>query len=173
MLSYLDIACLVIFLILVIRVVVRGFVKEFLEMASFICATAGAVFLSGPLSVLLDNLFGKTGWNQIIAFLACFLVIYIVIKILETKLHDLFDKFHLDKLDHALGLFLGIVEGVLAVAIILLLLNWLKGIKFLNIGPLLANSFVARLLLPVIIPFANSIQGQTIREGLNFLMRYV
>jgi membrane protein required for colicin V production len=170
---YLDIVCLVIFLIITIRVVARGFVKEFLEMAAFICATAGAVFLSGPLSVLLDKLFGKTGWNQIIAFLVCFLVIYIVIKILQSALSDLFEKFHLEKLDRALGLVLGIVEGILVVAIVLLALNWLKGIKALNISALLSGSFIAKLLLPIILPFANSIQGQTLREAVNFLIRYV
>ena len=170
---YLDIIFLVIFAILTIRVVVRGFVKEFLDMAALIVASAGAIFLSGPFSVLLDKLFGKTGWNQIIAFLVCFLVIYLVIKLFESALHDLFEKFQLDKLDRALGFFLGLIEGFIIVSVLLLLLNWLKGAKIMNIDLLLGHSFIAKILLPIIIPFANSIGRTGLHEMADSLIRYV
>jgi membrane protein required for colicin V production len=173
---YLDIVFLVLIVVLTIRVVVRGFVKEFLDMAALIGAAVVAIFLSGPLSLLLDKLFGKTGWNQIIAFLACFLIIYIIIKLLETAIHNLFDKLNLEKLDRALGFFLGLIESFLVVSILLLLLNWLKGFKFLNINALLAQSLIAKILLPIIIPLASSFgsSGSTFLNGIvDRLIRYV
>jgi membrane protein required for colicin V production len=170
---YLDIVFLVLFAIITIRVVVRGFVKEFLDMSAIIFASAGAIFLSGPLSVLLDKLFGKTGWNQIIAFLVLFLVIYLVIKIFEGALHDLFEKLNLENLDRSLGLVLGLVEGFIVISALLLLLNWLKGIKLLQIQALLDHSFIAKFLLPILIPFAHSFGATWLREKVNELIRYV
>ncbi len=173
---YLDIVFLVVIVVLTIRVIVRGFVKEFLDMAALLGAAIVAIFLSGPLSLLLDKLFGKTGWNQIIAFLACFLVVYIVIKLLETAIHNLFDKLNLEKLDRALGFFLGVVESFLVVSILLLLMNWLKGIKILNINALFEHSMIAKTLLPIIIPLASSFGApgtSFLNEIVEKLRRYV
>jgi membrane protein required for colicin V production len=172
---YLDIFFIVVFVVLTIRVIVRGFIKEFLDMAAVIVAVAGAVFLSGFLTLGLDKLFGKNGWNPFISFLVCFLIIYVIIKLLEGALHDLFEKLKLEKLDKALGFFLGLVEGFLVVSVILLVLNWLKGIKFLNIASFLNSSLIARFLLPIVIPFAHSLGGQTsiIKKVIDTLSPYV
>jgi membrane protein required for colicin V production len=170
---YLDIVLLVIFAILTIRVIVRGFVAELLDMAALILAGLGAIFLSGPLSLLLNRIFGAGFWNQIIAFLACFVVIYFVIKIFERALHELFEKLRIENLDRALGLVLGLVEGFIVVSVLLIVLNWLKGIKLLHVDVLLGSSFIAKLLLPLLLPFAGPLGGQRVQDIVGKLLLYV
>jgi membrane protein required for colicin V production len=103
MLSIPDIVLIIIIIILTIRCVVRGFVEEFLSMAALIFGIAGAVFLSGPIGSMIEKYFQLSMWSPVIAFLSCFLIIYLIIKILEGFLHSLFDKLNLEKLDRALG----------------------------------------------------------------------
>ena len=71
--SVLDIVLILLLLALIIRGVVRGFVTEVLSMAAIVLGFTAAIFLSGPLSLLMDDLFGKQVLNQLIAFLILFL----------------------------------------------------------------------------------------------------
>ncbi|MBN2534307.1 MAG: CvpA family protein [Spirochaetales bacterium] len=152
MLSILDIIFIIVFIIIVVRCIMRGFVEEFLSMAALICGIAGAVFLSGPVGKLLDTYFGLSMWSHIIAFLGCFIVIYIIIKILEGIIHNIFDKLNLDKLDKVLGFLLGCLEGFLVVAVIVFLLSWFTWLPFVDIEQLLKTSFIARFILPFLAP---------------------
>jgi membrane protein required for colicin V production len=152
MLPVLDIIFIIIVVIVVIRCIMRGFVEEFLSMAALIFGIAGAVFLSGPVAKLLDKYFKLSMWSHIIAFLGCFIVIYIIIKILEGIIHNIFDKLNLEKLDKVLGFVLGLFEGFLVVAVLVFLLSWFKWVPFINMEQLLKNSFIAQFIQPLLVP---------------------
>jgi membrane protein required for colicin V production len=118
-------------------------------MAAIILGIAGAVFLSGPISAAIEKNFGFGMWSQIIAFLGCFVVIYIIIKILENVIQKIFDKLNLEKLDKALGFILGLLEAFLVIAVLVFLLSWFTWIP--NLKELLQESFIARFISPFLV----------------------
>jgi membrane protein required for colicin V production len=130
-----------------LRGAIRGFVTEIGMMAALIVGLGGALLFTKSLARLLAQYFGESLWNQIIAFLVIFLLIYILVKLLESLLRGLIDRLSLERLDRALGLFLGLGEGVLLVGIILFLLNWQP---FFEVDQLLGSSVFAQLLFPLL-----------------------
>ena len=130
--------------------------EEFLSMAALIFGIAGAVFLSGPIGGLLDKHFGLAMWSHIIAFLGCFIIIYIIIKILEGIFNKIIDKLNLENLDRALGFVLGLFEGFLVVAVLVFLFSWLKWIPFIDMEQLLKDSFIARFIQPLLAPITQT-----------------
>lgn len=145
-----DIVFAVLVVILSIRAGIRGFVKELLGTAAVFLAIGAAVVFSGFAALLVEQLIGPTVWTQVIAFLIVFLLVYLLVKLFESALNKLIERIHLDQLDHALGFFLGIVEGLLLSFILILLIQIQP---FVDPQSLLGESLFARLLLPLL-PFA-------------------
>ena len=143
----LDIIFAVIILVAVIRCVYRGFIAEILSVAALLLGIACAVLLARPAARLLEEYTQIQNASVIIAFLAVFLVVYIIIKISEGLIHRLFEALQLEKLDRALGFFLGIVEGILLCAVVTLIL-YLQ--PFFQLGDLLDESIFAGILLQVL-----------------------
>ncbi|MFW6312790.1 MAG: CvpA family protein [Spirochaetota bacterium] len=148
--SGIDIVFSIIVVILTFRAAFRGFVRELLGTAALFLGIIVAVIFSGLLAQTIDEYLGPSIWNQIIAFLALFLAVYLVVKIFESALNRLIERIHLDQLDHALGFFLGVVEGLLVVFVLLLLVQIQP---FFDSDALIEESFFARLMLPFM-PFA-------------------
>ncbi len=135
--------------VLSIRGVFRGFITELLSMAALILGLAGAVMFSKRGAYLLEKIWGVSGWNQVVAFLFIFIVVYATVKLFENLLHNLFVNLNLEKLDRALGFFWGLGEGILVTLIILFILNWQP---FFDLHALVKGSFFAKLLLPLLPP---------------------
>ena len=142
-----DIVFAILIVVLAVRGTIRGFVAEFGSVAALFLGLGGAIALYKSLAVLLGRWFGVSIWNPLIAFLVLFLLIYLVVKALERLLAALFDKLDLERLDRAVGLFLGLAEGLLLVGVLLFLLNWLP---FVDTRGLLRDSLFARLLSPLL-----------------------
>ena len=142
-----DIVFAILIVVLAVRGAIRGFVAEFGSVAALFLGLGGAIALYKSLAVLLGRWFGVSIWNPLIAFLVLFLLIYLVVKALERLLAALFDKLDLERLDRAVGLFLGLAEGLLLVGVLLFLLNWLP---FVDTRGLLRDSLFARLLSPLL-----------------------
>ena len=142
-----DIVFTILIVVLAVRGAIRGFVAEFGSVAALFLGLGGAIALYKSVAVLLGKWFGTSLWNPLIAFLVVFLLIYLVVKALERLLAALFDKLDLERLDRAIGLFLGLAEGLLLVGVLLFLLNWLP---FLDTRGLLQDSLFARLLSPLL-----------------------
>ena len=143
----LDIVFIVIVLFLTLRVVIKGFVKEFMSMAALILGIAVAVLFSGFAAQYVQPHLGAGPWSQVVAFLGLFLVTYIVVKLFENALYRLVEKINLESLDRALGFFLGLAEGLLVVFILILLLQ-LQPV--FDVDELLRESVVARFLTPLL-----------------------
>jgi len=142
-----DVVFLVLILVLAIRGAIRGFVTEIGSVAALVIGLGGAILFYKPLAALIGRLFGISMWNPLIAFLILFLVLYLVIKLLEHLLHSLFDKLNLERLDRAIGFFLGLAEGLLAVCVLLFLLNWQP---LFDARKLFEHSLFARFLSPIL-----------------------
>lgn len=146
--NYLDVVSALIVLLTGLRGFFRGFVTEFLSMAAFILGIAAAVIFSAPLATILSRQFGGYLWIQVVTFLGIFIFVYILVKLLEGILHTGVEKLSLKNLDRTLGFLLGIIEGVLVISVVLIVLDIQP---FLDVSDLLANSFFARLLLPLLV----------------------
>jgi len=142
-----DMVFLVLVIVLAIRGAIRGFVSEIGSVAALVAGFGGAILFYKPSAALIGRMFGSSMWNPLIAFLVLFLVLYLVIKALEHLLHALFDRLNLERLDRAIGLFLGLAEGLLAVSILLFLLNWQP---WFEARRLLEHSLFARFLAPIL-----------------------
>lgn len=118
-----DVVFALVLVFTTLRGAFRGFVTELLSMASLILGILGAIVFSGTVSSFLNRFLGESAWSQVAAFLAVFLAIYIVVKVFENALHRLIEHIHLESLDHALGLFLGVVEGLLLTFVFILLIQ--------------------------------------------------
>jgi membrane protein required for colicin V production len=142
-----DIVFALLILVLAVRGAIRGFVAEFGSVAALFLGLGGAIALYKSVAVLLDKWFGTSLWNPLIAFLVVFLLIYLVVKTLERLLEALFDRLDLERLDRAIGLFLGLAEGLLLVGVLLFLLSWQP---FFDTRGLLRDSLFARFLAPLL-----------------------
>ncbi len=153
-LSGFDIVGIVIIVFFALRTGIRGFVKELLSMAAVILGIAAAVLFSGVASAYLEPQFGiEAPWSQIVAFLGLFVAVYIIVKLFESALNRIMEKINLAGLDHALGILLGIAEGLLLVLIILTVLQWQS---IFDVDAMIRESQFARLLLPLL-PFAQQL----------------
>ncbi len=148
-LNALDYIFIILILIASVRGALRGFIDELLSMAAIILSLASAVLFSRILANKLSGLWGESFWNQVIAFLLIFIVVYVFVKIIEGLLNRLFEALHLEKLDRALGFLLGVAEGIILVIIVLFVLNWQP---LFDTAPLVEGSFFARILLPLLPP---------------------
>lgn len=149
--SFLDIICIAIIVIAAIRCTFRGFITEVMSMAALILGIVVAIFFSKAGAVLVDTYIGYSRWNQIVAFLILFVVVYLVVKLIERMLHSLLERIRLERLDRALGLFLGIVEGCVVVFLIVYLL---RVQPIFDATVVLEESFIADLVLDVVPIFA-------------------
>lgn len=149
-LTGLDVVLLIIILFLTIRGVFRGFVREFMAMASVILGITGAMLFSGTVAVLVEPWFGTGVWGQVISFLGIFLMVYLLVRIFENALNRLIDRINLESLDRAMGFFLGLGEGVLVSFVLVFLLQIQP---FFDTQEILQESVVARLLTPLF-PYA-------------------
>ena len=142
-----DIVFALLVIIAAIRGAFRGFVTEVGSMAALILGFGAAIVFYKPVALLLDRQFRPSMWNQLIAFLILFLLAYLLVKLVQRMLQNIIDRLNLDRLDTALGFFLGIAEGLLVVGVVLFIINWQP---FFDPKNLLGSSFFARMLFPVL-----------------------
>lgn len=142
-----DVIGIVVLLAAGFRCAFRGFVTEFLSVLAVLTGLTLAVLFTSALTPVLAPYLGESFWTPIVAFLIIFLVGYLIIKIIESTLHRIIEKIQLEKLDQALGFFLGLVEGLLVLAILVFVLQLQNVIE---VKALLEESYIARVLQRII-----------------------
>lgn len=143
-----DIVFAVIVIILTARCVFRGFIVEFMSIQAVLGGLVLAFMFSPLGAAYLNARWRPSAWNRLIAFLVIFLVVYLVFKVLERLLTKFFERLSLENLDRALGFFLGILEGVLVVLLIIFIIEIQP---FADPEAILGGSIAARwgrILLP-------------------------
>lgn len=154
----LDIVFIVILAAAAIRCTFKGFVAELMSMAALILGIVAAIFFSKAGAMLIDTYIGYSNWNQIVAFLVIFILVYLITKLVEGIIRRLLDRINLDRLDKALGFFLGLAEGLVVIVFIVYLLEVQP---IFDTKQLLESSFVARIILeviPIAVPAFDQIQ---------------
>lgn len=146
--SNLDIVLCVVVLIFIVRCTVKGFVDEFFSKTAVIGGGIAAVLFFKPLSPVVAEITGSDSLSGIIAFLLIFIVVYFVIKIMQRIVNRAFENESMRNFDRALGFFLGIAEGALVSAVIVIVLTQQP---FFTVEPLLADSFFVALFRPFLV----------------------
>ena len=142
-----DVIAIVVLIVMGVRTAFRGFVAEFMTALAFIVGIGAAVLLTSSITVVLVPYLGDTFWTPVVAFLSIFLIVYLLLKIIEVTLHRIIDRIQLEKLDQALGFFLGMVEGFLLLAVIVFVLQVQT---FLDVEGLFRESIVAGFIREII-----------------------
>ncbi len=145
----LDWILLAIILLLGVRCLVRGFVQELLSVAAYAIGLGLAVLLYRQGGGFLAGRFKDLPLPEVIAFAAIFLIGFLLVRLLGKLLKDGLEAANLASVDRGLGLALGLVEGLVAVSLILLIL---KIQPLFDVSKLLGDSFFAKAILPVIEP---------------------
>lgn len=152
--NFLDIVFGILILLLAVRGLIRGFIGEVFSVGAVVVGIGAAVIFSSVLAGPVEEMLNIRGWGQVIAFLGIFLVVYIVLKIVEKALKGVIENIHLENLDRALGLFLGIVEGLVVVGALVLMLRLQP---FFDFSASLEESTVVRILTPLLVYGARSL----------------
>jgi membrane protein required for colicin V production len=134
-------------LVLVVRGAIRGFVAEALSMAAILAAVASALLFMNPVASMIEARFGPSIWSRVGAALALFVLTYLLVKVVEGLLHRLLESLRLDRLDRALGVILGGLEGLLVVSALIVILTVQP---FFDARDILDGSIYVRLLGPVL-----------------------
>jgi membrane protein required for colicin V production len=143
-----DVVLLVVAGLLTLRAFLRGFTGEIFSVASLTLGIFAAVFFFKNGAAFLRFFMPDVPLvPEILSFLVIFLAVFITGKILEHVVKDIVNKLGLNGLDRFLGLILGIAEGIVVIALVLVFISIQP---LFNSAPLLGESVLARLILPLI-----------------------
>ncbi len=99
----------------------RGFVREFLGLASWVAASFAAKIYGVQVALMLPASIPNQGLRMIAGFVIVFLGILLLASLLAIAISELFKQVGLGWLDRSLGAFFGLVRGVLIVGVLVLL----------------------------------------------------
>ena len=148
-LTAVDIVFIAVIFIFALHCGVKGFVREVMSLAAVILGVLSAIFFFRAGAVFIRDSFMpdvKT-LPEVIAFIAIFFIVFVVIKLFEIMLKNIIEGIHLGGLDRFLGFIFGFAEGVIVVCLLLFLISVQT---YVDSGRILEGSFFAELLLPYI-----------------------
>ncbi len=150
----LDVILGILFAFFSLRGLFRGFVEEFFSVGAVVLGLVGASLFGPTFAKTAEELLPIQGWGGVVSFLGTFLVLYVVLKIVQRICKNFIESVRLQSLDKALGLFLGVLEGV----IILVVVVWGIGVQpVFNAKSLLEGSLIARFFIPLLPSLLNKI----------------
>lgn len=147
MIAGFDIFSVIVVVFFALRVMSRGFFDELLSVGALVGGVIAAALFSASVSNIVGEFITQRIWSQIVSFLLVFVLVYVVVKIAHRFITNAVEMINLTNADRALGFFLGIIEGVAVLVVVILLL---QVIPLLNEDKILAGSVVARLISPFV-----------------------
>lgn len=99
----------------------RGFVREFLGLASWVVATFAAKIYSVQVAMLLPASIPNQGLRMVAGFAIVFLGILLLASLLAIAISELFKQAGLGSIDRGLGALFGLARGLLIVGVLVLL----------------------------------------------------
>jgi membrane protein required for colicin V production len=152
----LDWVFVIVLVLLGLRCMIKGFIAEVLSVAAVLAGLLAGLFLykaAGQLFVTWGLKAAPALLPAILGFAAVFLLAFLVVKIIERLLKEGIEAAELGGVDRAIGLVLGLAEGLLVISIVLVAMSLLEpGLKLAGFSNLLRGSFFARLILPILGP---------------------
>lgn len=133
----------------VIRCYLKGFISELLSMAAVVLGILASLFFYKNGGEYLRIRFFPTVKiiPEILAFIALFVVVFLIVKIVEGLLKNVILGIKLGGVDKFLGLIFGFLEGLIVISLVLFVL---KVQPLFDPQSIIADSFFARLFLPLI-----------------------
>lgn len=147
--NVIDVIFILLITLFIIRCFLKGFVSELLSMSAIVFGFLASLFLYKNGGEYLREQFwpGLKLIPEIIAFLALFVIVFLLIKFLEILLKGIIERIHLSGADRFLGVLFGLAEGLTAVSLILFLL---RVQPLFDSNAILSGSVFADFLLPFI-----------------------
>lgn len=122
---------------------IRGFVSELFKKASWLLGIiCGCIFCENVGNLFLKNVISNGFVRIILGFLIVFIIVFLIFKLLEIIFSRLVDNAILGSLNRALGVILGIGEGI---AVVCLIIIFVKSQPFFEVE-WLDKSFFAKFL---------------------------
>lgn len=150
--------CLVI-LFFAITAAAHGLINEIFGKASFVVGVIAAMIFTPVLEVYVLDTVKNAGAARVLSFLIIFVMAFLILRIVQGILKKLFSLNILKSLDRALGLMLGVVEGVVAVALVIFVL---KAQPWFDTEHLLHGSLFVRILGGVVDEPAAHVQSMAV-----------
>jgi len=147
--SVIDVIFILVMAIFVLRCFIKGFISEVMSMAALVLGILSALFFYKNGGEFLRAKYwpGLNTIPEIIAFAALFIIVFIVIKLFEIMLKGIVDGINLGGADRFLGMIFGLAEGIAVISLVLFVLCVQP---LFDPASLLADSFFAQILLPLI-----------------------
>ncbi|GHV94151.1 colicin V biosynthesis protein [Spirochaetia bacterium] len=147
--AVIDIIFIALIVIFTLRCALKGFIGELMSMASIVLGLLAALYFYKNGGGFIREKFMPELQiiPEIIAFIALFLIVFITIKILEAVLKGIIEGIRLGTADRFLGIFFGLVEGIIVVSLVLFVISIQP---LFDPKPVLEKSFFAKMLLPLI-----------------------
>ena len=144
-----DLVFLVLIVLMIIHGYVKGFVEEIFSWASLILAVYAAVFFhpAGAEFLRSRGMQNIRLIPEILAFIAVFGAVILVVKLLERVLKEIIAGMRLGGVNKVLGLIFGLLEGLALTAIILFVFTVQPLFDPSNV---IEDSIFAQFLLPLI-----------------------
>lgn len=137
---------------LAIMATLKGFVDELFGKLAFVLGLVVAVFFYSKLYPYIQEWISVVFFAQAIAFILLFIATFLLVKIIQHFIGSFFNNEIMGGLNKALGFILGAVEGLLIVAVILIILT---SQPWFDTSSLLKDSFFANLLSGIIVQPVN------------------
>lgn len=118
-----DVLAVVILLVSALISVYRGFVREVFSLAAWVLALVIAARLGGPLAQTIGDTIDDPQVRAVTAFLLLFFVTLLLASLGGVLAYRLVDQSGLRPTDRTLGLFFGLVRGVVVVGIVVLVVR--------------------------------------------------
>jgi membrane protein required for colicin V production len=156
--AVIDIVLLALLILLTIRGFIRGFVGEFFSLGGPALGVLGAfLFYKNGGEFLRTRYFnGMKGIPEVLAFIAIFLIVFLACKIIQKIVSDVVSGMNLSTLDKVLGALFGLVEGLLAASLMLIIIRIQP---LFDSSAMLQGSFFANVILPMVIETSEGVIG--------------
>ncbi|MCR4940005.1 MAG: CvpA family protein [Treponemataceae bacterium] len=155
-LAYIDIVFLVILIFTIINAAVKGFVHEFFSKAAFFLGIFLAAVFYPKLDIYMRRGVKIEILSQILSFIVIFIAVYIIMRLIQVIVKKAFSGEIMSGLDHSLGVFVGIAEGIVIVSVVLVILYMQP---WFDVSDVLEKSFFHKYLKGILSAPMNEIRG--------------
>ncbi len=118
-----DICFLLVILVFAVSALCKGLIKEFFSKAALIGALAAAIAFTPGLDVYMADTIRSPIVSRVLSFLLIFVAVFLVMCIIQHVTARIFSGEIMRGLDRALGLLLGIAEGIVVVSFVIIVMR--------------------------------------------------
>ena len=117
-----DICFIIIILIFALTALAKGLVKELFSKVSFIGGLALAIVFTPTLDKYVAQTIKNPAASKTVSFIIIFTAVFLIISIIQQLVAKIFSGEIMKGLDRTLGFLLGLAEGLIVVAFVMIIL---------------------------------------------------